>query len=794
MSAGVDLDAGVGASAAVDRVDVRWISATRLRIATTHGAALGGDCVAWLSRRPEVLELQPGKRPHAATVHYHEECSARGALRRSLCDRMAARSPGSSPPICVEIAHALPGRVRFRTHGVDPADLERLAAWVAAQPGVTSASASPATGSLLAELDASRTDPAGLQHAIAASQPADWLPARPRPERPELGPTAYTTALLVVAASHLVPAPILTIGIAAATIPCARRAYAAITERRLGVDFLDLAAIVLSTATGLYTTAAFITWLLSIGDLVLAHTADQTRAAISEVLALDAEEAWRICGTTTERVPVAALRVGDRIVIEAGARIAADGTVRGGIAMVDEKALTGESIPSEKQAGARVLAATVVVEGQLIVEVERTGANTTAARIVRILEGTGAKPMSLQREVERRADWLVLPTIGVALSAALLSGQIGRMTSVLITDFGTGVRIAIPTAVLATMALAAREGVLVKGGHYLERLARADTVVFDKTGTLTAGAPRVVRIASLGRLSELEIVTLAAAAEARQKHPVAEAIRRCAAERQTPAVEADLGSEVYTIGVGLSARVDGKTVLVGGTRMMANNAIDVPRHHPAVASAPGTSSLFVAVNGRLEGVLDYADELRSESAAVVLALRAGGRREIVLLSGDAPATVEAVARALGIDRAVGGLLPEEKEQIVRELQAAGRTVAMVGDGINDAPALALAEVGISLDGATDVALEVADVILLSGGLSSLPRAFTFADQAMARVRRGVTLVIAPNVAAMVLGAAGLLSPGLAATINNGSTVIAAMAGVLPLLRARKRRVDPPKKR
>ena len=777
---------GQGASPAARGVTVRWIG--RDRLCLLPGA--GGDCrdlVEWISGRPEVCEVRAQGPEGPVVVCYHEGRGERGALRRRLRDRLAAGLTREAPRPAVEIAHALPGRVRLRIRGLDEGDLKKLGAWVAAQPGVRSATPSGATGSLLVEFDAGRTDAETLRRAIEASGASEWPEVAPGAERPDVSPVVYTTVLLAVAAAEVFPAPLVIAGIGVASIPSARRTIASLREGRASVDLLDFSAIVLSAATGLYATAAFMTWLLSIGDLILAHTTDRARAAISEVLALDAVDAWRIRNGTPERVPVAELAVGDRIVVDAGARIAADGKVVEGAAMVDEKALTGEPLPAEKQPGARVLAATVVVEGQIIVEVERTGESTTAARIVRILEGTGAKPMTLQREIEKRADWLVLPTIGVAGSAALLSGQIGRMTSCLITDFGTGVRIAIPTAILATMALAAREGVLVKGGHYLERLSRADTVVFDKTGTLTSGSPRIVRIASLGRMDEREIVALAAGAEARQKHPVAEAILACAERMGVTALEAEVGSEVYTIGVGLSARVGGRSVLIGGARMMKAHGVELPADHPVVTGAPpGTSSLYLAVDGRLEGVLGYADELRDESAEVVRELSAGGRRQIVLLSGDSPATVEAVAKRLGIDRAIGGLLPEEKVQVVRELQASGRTVAMVGDGINDAPALALAEVGISLDGATDVALEVADVVLLSGGLSNLPRAFAVADQAMACVRRGVTLVIAPNVAALLLGAFGFLSPGVAALVNNGSTVVAALAGVGPLLRARRR--------
>jgi Cu2+-exporting ATPase len=436
-----------------------------------------------------------------------------------------------------------------------------------------------------------------------------------------------------------------------------------------------------------------------------------------------------------------------------------------------------------------VLAATVVVEGQILVEVDRVGGDTTAAKIVQILEGAGAKPMTLQRDVEKVADRLVLPTFGIAGGAAMMAAQIDRMTSVLITDFGTGIRIAVPTSALTAMTVAAREGVLVKGGQFLERLSKADVIIFDKTGTLTLGEPRVCEVTPFGGLSPDEAMALAAAAEARQAHPVAEAIRAYAERKRLAAREVEVGSEDYAIGVGLRARVQGREVLVGGRRLMLAGGVRITQAAKALErhKREGTSSLFIAVDGALEAVVGYRDAPREESVDVVRALRAGGRRQVILLSGDSREPVEAVGRAVGVDRAIGELLPEDKAHHVKELQRQGKVVAMVGDGINDAPALAVADVGISLDGGADVALETADVVLLEGGLSKLPEAFAIADRAMAHVRRGLGLVVAPNAAAIVLGALGLITPGVAAAVNNGSTVIAALAAISPLLR--KRRVD-----
>jgi Cu2+-exporting ATPase len=490
-------------------------------------------------------------------------------------------------------------------------------------------------------------------------------------------------------------------------------------------------------------------------------------------------------GARPRRIHPRELRPGQHIVIYPGSRIPADGIIVEGSVAVDEKALTGESVLRERFAGDRVMAASVAVHGQATALVERAGGDTVAARIVRILEGAGAKPMTLQRNAERSADRLVLPTFAVAGGAWALSGAVDRLASVLITDFGTGVRVAVPTAALSAMTLAAREGVLVKGATFLERLSETDTIVFDKTGTLTQGMPDVVAVVPLrgSTLGELEISALAAAAESNQSHPIADALRRHAAGLGAPAWYASQGTETYRIGLGLEASVRGRRVCVGNARMMRAAGID-----PSVGeiaqdelARQGASSVLLSVDGKLEAAIGYADAPRPESKDVVLRLRAGGRRRVLLLSGDARAPVEAIARQVGIDDAIAEVLPEDKAEVVRRLKAEGRKVAMVGDGINDAPALALADVGISLHGGTDVALETADVVLLEGGLTRLPTVFQIADDAMARVRQVLGLVLVPNAVAIGAGAVGLLNPVMAAVINNGSTILAAAHAVAPLL-------------
>ncbi len=772
-------------------LDVRRMGAERVRIfGCAREAPTTGRLLAWLAARGEVVEHTHREDLGIVDVRYRDAPGKSGAFLRALRDRAFTLSHPGALAHHAEIAHAIEGRVRLRLAGLADDDLVRLAAWIEARPGVTRASASPASRSILVLYEPLEDSASAILAAVQQSAPAEWPAAAAPPARPEWRAMAFNTAVLAATVSGAVPPPAIAAAITLTAVPSMRRAYRSLSERRASVDLLDLAAIGISIGTGQPLTASFITWLLGVGDIILAQTTDRARAAISKLMKLDAADAWRVNDRgETERVKVERLAVGDRIVVEAGGSVAADGIVASGLALVDEKALTGESVPCERRPGDRVLAASVVVEGQIVITVDRVGTDTTAAKIVQILEGAGAKPMTLQRHTERIADNLVLPTFGVAGGAAFLAQQIDRMTSVLITDFGTGIRIAVPTAALAAMTAAAREGVLVKGGQFLERMAKVDAIVFDKTGTLTGGAPEVFEVIPTAGATVREVMALAAAAEARQGHPVAEAVRRHAARMGLDVPEAELGSERYTIGAGLSARVDGRTVLVGSLRMMRRESIAVggaareavDRHKDA-----GASSLCVAIDGRIEAVIGYADEPRPESRAVVSALKAGGRRQVILMSGDAPGPVHAVAARVGVDRALPELYPEDKAYHVKALQREGRTVAMIGDGINDAPALAVADVGISLEGGTDVALETADVVLLEGGLQKLPDAFDVADRAMRHVHRGLGLVIVPNALAICAGAAGLITPGVAAAVNNGSTIVAALAGLEPLLRTGKR--------
>jgi heavy metal translocating P-type ATPase len=730
-------------------------------------------------------------------VRYDERLGAGRFLQGALLDRLRATRPA---PLAVprrlevSVAHELPGRVRLRATGAPPEAIERLTAFVATLPGVERARASPASGSLLVLFDPTVTGAQSILACIAEAPPLAWPAGAPaeRPPYVEWVKAGFSSVVLAGAATGIVPLPLMLGAVAVTAIPPFRRAIQSLVSGRVNVDVMDATAITVCVVRAEPITAAVITALLAVGDLILDRTHARARKAISRLMQLDDGEAFVLDApdAAPRRVHPRELRPGYRIVVYPGARVPADGVVVDGSLAVDEKALTGESVPRERFAGDRVLAASVAVHGQAVVEVERAGGDTVAARILQILEGAGSKPMTLQRNAERTADRLVLPTFGAAGAAWAFSGVVDRLTSVLITDFGTGVRVAVPTAALAAMTLAAREGVLVKGATFLERLSEADTIVFDKTGTLTLGVPEVTVVACTGgaRWSRPEVAAFAAAAEGNQSHPIADAIRRHAAQVGAPEWQADAGSEAYRIGLGLEALVRGRRVSVGNARMMREAGVD-PRPGERAQSelaARGESNVLLAIDGELAAVIGYADAPRPESREVVERLRAGGRRRVLLLSGDARAPVEAIAKYVGIDEAIAEVLPENKADVVRRLKAEGRRVAMVGDGINDAPALAVADIGISLHGGTEVALETADVVLLEGGLGRLPAVFDVADDAMARVKQVLGVVLVPNALAIAAGALGFINPVMAAVVNNGSTIAAAAHAVAPLFRRGRR--------
>jgi Cu2+-exporting ATPase len=749
---------------------------------------------AWLAERVDVGRFEYRTGSGEFHVDYDDGAALAGRFIRSLRDKVHTLNRIGTEPFDVTPVHSLKGRVRLRVSGIRERELATLTMLAGGLPGVKQTTHFRGGRTMLVEYDPKKVSERFILAALLKSDPAEW--AR---EWHEPTPTRWIAALsgtstLIACLTHAAPFPLLAVAVLLNTFRPLGRSIAALREGQISVDLLDVAATLAALATGRPITAAFVIWMVGIGDLLLDVSANNARSALSMLMRHKEPETLRVLPDgSVETVPVGDLQAGDHFMVHTGHGIVADGTVVSGLAEVDTKALTGESRLRPKKAGDPVFASTVVVAGQLVVEVESSGKNTEAAKIESILNTVGSKPLTLQREALDIAGKLVLPTFGVAALAAALSSDVTRAVCVLITDFGTGFRIAVPTSALTAMTLAAREGVLVKGAQYLERLSKTDVIIFDKTGTLTSGVPEVVEVVTAKGMKESALIRWCASAEATHDHPVAKALKSYANEHGIPLVELEPGSEEYAVGLGLSARVEGRRVRVGRAIWMESQKLTIApafKRHLARFQKESKSSLCVAVDDKVVGLVSYSDGTRHDSAAIVRRLQDNGRRKIVLLSGDSPEVAKNLARTVGIDEAVGGLLPHQKAEYVRRMQAAGSVVAMVGDGINDAPALAAADVGISIAGSTDVALETADVVLLSGGLARLEKAFQISDQAMLSVRQNLGIIIVPNAIAIALGAFGLIGPALAAIINNGATFLAVLVGTLPLLKMPARDPQP----
>lgn len=557
-------------------------------------------------------------------------------------------------------------------------------------------------------------------------------------------------------------------------------------ERRLNVDFLDTLAVVASLAQGNPMAGAIVTWLIKLGDWIRDLTAAGSRRAIRELLEFQVKTAWVIRDGAPVSIPSSELAVGDEVVVHHGGVIPIDGEIIAGQALIDQKTITGEGLPVTRGKGDAAFAATVVRDGHLTIRATRVGADTTAGQIVRLVESAPIGDTRMQNHAERLADRLVVPELVLATGAAVVSGDFDRFLSLVIVDYGTGIRVAAPTAVLASMTHAARTGIIIKSGRHLERLAEVDTVVFDKTGTLTHGTPAVLDVLTYqDHITAGHLLGLAAAAETKLQHPVAEALRIKAQELAVnipPCEEAR-----YRVGLGVEGQVNGYYLHVGNERFMRQSDICVSKtaNDRCALDEQGYSCVYIAVDGAVAGMVPYSDEVRAESRSVLHRLRSMGVKNSVMLTGDNAVVARAVGRRLGLTRHFSDMLPADKADAIQELQRAGNVVAMVGDGINDSPALSYADVGIAMKHGAEVAHESAHVVLMEDSLWKLVKAVEISQGAVRLIKQNYAIVAGMNTLALALALpGGLITPTVTALISNGSAIVATLNGLRPILRYR----------
>jgi heavy metal translocating P-type ATPase len=557
-------------------------------------------------------------------------------------------------------------------------------------------------------------------------------------------------------------------------------------ERRLNVDFLDTLAVAASLAQGNPMAGAIVTWLIKLGDWIRDLTAAGSRRAIRELLEFQVKTAWVIRDGALVAIPSSELAVGDEVVVHHGGVIPIDGEIIAGQALIDQKTITGEGLPVTRGKGDAAFAATVVRDGHLTIRATRVGADTTAGQIVRLVESAPIGDTRMQNHAERLADRLVVPELVLATGAAVVSGDFDRFLSLVIVDYGTGIRVAAPTAVLASMTHAARTGIIIKSGRHLERLAEVDTVVFDKTGTLTHGTPAVLDVLTYqDHITPGHLLGLAAAAETKLQHPVAEALRIKAQELAVNIPPCDEAR--YRVGLGVEGQVNGYYLHVGNERFMRQSDICVSKtaNDRCALDEQGYSCVYIAVDGAVAGMVPYSDEIRAESRSVLHRLRNMGVKNSVMLTGDNAVVARAVGRRLGLTRHFSDMLPADKADAIQELQRAGNVVAMVGDGINDSPALSYADVGIAMKHGAEVAHESAHVVLMEDSLWKLVKAVEISQGAVRLIKQNYAIVAGMNTLALALALpGGLITPTMTALISNGSAIVATLNGLRPILRYR----------
>ena len=547
-------------------------------------------------------------------------------------------------------------------------------------------------------------------------------------------------------------------------------------RKEVNVDELVSLAIIASLTQGEFLTAAVVSFVMTFGGLIEQVTSESARKAIKTLVGIAPDTATVLDGDEEISVPIGDVRVGDQILIKPGERIPVDARIVSGVSAVDESAMTGESLPIEKHAGDDILAGTLNHNGVIKAQAMKVGQDTTLGKVIKLVSDAEAHRPETIRLIDRYATWFTPTILACAAVAWALTGDISRAVAVLIVGCPCALILAAPTATVAALGRAAKSGILVKGGQYLERAAAVRAVFFDKTGTLTLGEPRVKEIASIEGVEKKEVLACAASAEQHWTHPLARAVLKAA--HYAKIVVRGAENAFHEIGLGVRAMVDGNLVEVGSVTAGDPSAAFPTRLQQSIDTsvAKGVTPLVVYRNQQPIGLLNVTDQVRPAAASTVNAFKQMGIEETAVLSGDHDMAVKQVADQVGISRVYGRLKPQDKVDVIKEYQAGGLPVMFVGDGINDAPALAVAQVGVAMGAAgTDVALETADIALTHDNIALLPWLIRLSRRMLAIIKINIVFGLAFNAIAVVAGGMGWLTPIMAAIVHNVGSVIVVVA-------------------
>ena len=599
--------------------------------------------------------------------------------------------------------------------------------------------------------------------------PSGWRSLMTRERWFEVARIVFTGLMALLYWRQLIPIQALWVAVAIGLYPLVKTGVVdLVKERKIGTEIFVTIATVVALIGGETVAGAVLMVIILIAEFIADLNMDRARASIKDLIGSVPQVALVRDARGERIVPIEKLRAGDVVLVRAGEKIPVDGTVVGGAASVNEASITGESIPKDKSDGADVFAGTIVESGALDIETEKVGADTTFARIISLVENAEAEQAPVQKLADKVASWLIPVVLIFLVAVYLYTRDIRMIVTLLIFTSPAELGLATPLVIIAAIARAARSGILVKGGIYLESLAKVDVLVFDKTGTLTANKPEVVGVEMQdGTISEADLISLAAAADRRSAHPLAKAVVNYAARMKIDVPEPEQYQQLQARGV--KATVSGRTVLVGNASLLRESGVPLS---DAIENG-GQTPVHVAIDGRFAGVIFIADTLRPGAREALARLRATGVKRIVMLTGDNEATARTIAKELGVDEVRADLMPQDKVAAIAELQRQGHRVAMVGDGINDAPALARADVGIAMgSGGTQAALEAADIALMKDDLTKIVSARAIARRAYRTIQEnlfvGVGVVHVLGITAALMGWIG---PIEAAMLHLGPDIL-----------------------
>lgn len=681
----------------------------------------------------------------------------------------------ASPFAALTTAHRLSGRVRYRFRAVAgvPFDARAIARAVENLHGVQGARVNPLARSLVVDFDPEQTDAERLAAAILALnlQARPGAAAEQHEHDKELLTVAAAAALLV--ATNKLPQGVRLPATLAASLPLYAGAVEDLFKEGVNSHVLEALAVAISTASQDYVAANATVFMLALGEYLENSIARRSDDLLKNLLRPDTGLVWVEKDGVEQQVEAENVGVGDTVIVGAGATIPVDGTVLGGEALVNEAAMTGESVPVTRNRGDAVLSGTVVEEGRLRIYAEHVGRKTAAARIADYVEQSLTAKSKAQLGAAKLADRLVPGVLGLAGAAWLFTGDWRRAAAVLQADYSCALKLATPVAFKSAMFKAGKRGILIKGADVLERLADADTFVFDKTGTLTTGKLAVTdSIAFDPHYTAKDLIDLAASVEEHYFHPLALAVVEAA--RKNHGRHFDHKEVEFIAAHGVASVIDGQRIVVGSRHFVEEDE-GVPisaaqKERIARLFREGKTLLYIGFGGRLLGVIALKDQVRDTSAATVARLRTLGARRIVMLTGDHRERAAELAAQLGLDGFHAELLPEQKAELVARMKTAGAKIAFVGDGINDAPALAGAHVGIAMQQGADIARLTSDIALLEDGIERVADAKELANRTMRLIGSNFKLTVGANSAILAAAALGKLPPVAASVAHNGTTI------------------------